>query len=76
MFASIDLLRARREGVPSHPGWWGFVFPLGAMALAIAAIGEAVDVTGILFVSSVVAAITIVVWAMVAVRTVRLLGAK
>lgn len=76
VFASIDLMRARREGVPFHPGWWGFVFPLGAMALAIAAIGTAVDVTGIVVASSLVAALTVVVWAMVAVRTVRLLVVK
>lgn len=76
VFAFIDLLRARREGVPFHPGWWGFVFPLGAMALSITAIGAAVDVTGILVVASIAATITVVVWAMVAVRTVRLLVVK
>lgn len=73
LFATIDLLRARREGIPFHPGWWGFVFPLAAMTLSMAAVGQVLTATPVLAVSLAGAIITFVVWAMVAVRTIRLL---
>lgn len=73
IFATIDLLRARREGIPFHPGWWGFVFPLAAMTLSAAAIGQVIASTAVLVVSSVGAVITITVWLLVTVRTIRLL---
>lgn len=72
VFATIDLLRARRDGIPFHPGWWGFVFPLAAMTLSMAAVGQVVESTPVLVVSMTGAVITIGVWLVVAVRTVRL----
>lgn len=72
-FATIDLLRARREGIPFHPGWWGFVFPLAAMTLSMAAVGQAVSASPVLVVASIGAVITVGVWALVAARTIRLL---
>lgn len=73
MFATIDLFRARREGIPFHPGWWGFVFPLAAMTLSLAAVGQVVASTPVVAVSAVGAVITVGVWLLVATRTVRLL---
>lgn len=73
VFASLDLLRARREGIPFHPGWWGFVFPLAAMSLSMAAVGQAVSSTPVITVSVIGAVITVVVWLLVATRTIRLL---
>lgn len=73
VFATIDLLRARREGVPFHPGWWGFVFPLAAMTLSMAAVAEVVDSNAVLVVSSLAAIITIAVWLLVVARTAGLL---
>lgn len=36
LFALVSLVRHRREGaLQFHPGWWGFTFPLGAMAVAL-----------------------------------------
>ena len=73
MFATIDLLRARREGIPFHPGWWGFVFPIAAMTLSMAAVGQVVSSTAVVVVSASGAVITIGVWLLVATRTIRLL---
>ncbi len=76
MFATIELRRIRAAGGPPvHPGWWGFVFPVGAMTLSIAAVGTA---TGIVLVQVVGAAATVVlasVWALVAFRTVPMVRA-
>ena len=74
LFAGLETVRLRRDGgVPFHPGSWGFVFPIAAMTLSITAVGEALDATAILLLGAVAAVILIAVWALVAVRTVRLL---
>ncbi|MBK9740579.1 MAG: hypothetical protein IPO93_13970 [Actinobacteria bacterium] len=73
LFATVELLRIRRSGeVPFHPGWWGYVFPIAAMTLSIAIIGEAVGSTAIEIVSAGAAVILLVVWGLVAVRTIGL----
>ncbi len=37
LFAGLALIRHRRAGtMVFHPGWWGFTFPLGAMAVSLA----------------------------------------
>lgn len=75
-FAGLELRRIRSAGGPPvHPGWWGFVFPIGAMTLSIAAVGAA---TGIVIVEALGAAATVVlasVWALVAARTVGMMRA-
>lgn len=76
MFATIDLIRARREGIPFHPGWWGFVFPLAAMTLSMAAVGQVVASTPVVAVSAAGAVITVGVWLLVATRTVRLVRSQ
>lgn len=73
LFAFIDLLRARREGVPFHPGWWGFVFPLAAMSLSMMAVAAVFDSVVVAVAGTVVAAVTAIVWVVVVVRTVRIL---
>lgn len=76
LFAGIDLVRARREGVPFHPGWWGFVFPLAAMSLSMMAVAAVFDTTVVAIAGTVLAIITAGVWALVAVRTVRIVVRK
>lgn len=75
-FAWLELRRIRSAGGPPvHPGWWGFVFPIGAMTLSLAAVGTT---TGIAIVQVLGAAATVVlvlVWALVAVRTMRMVRA-
>jgi len=76
VFAWLELRRIRSGGGPPvHPGWWGFVFPIGAMTLSLAAVGAT---TGIAIVQVLGAAATVVlvlVWALVTVRTMRMVRA-
>jgi C4-dicarboxylate transporter/malic acid transport protein len=75
-FAGLELQRLRREGgVPFHPGWWGYVFPIAAMTLSITAVGGAVGSTAIQVVAVVATIVLLLVWATVAVRTIRLVRA-
>ncbi len=70
LFAIGDLLRVRRSGgMPFHPGWWGFVFPIAAMQLSLVALGLAVD-SGVVLAAGVLAfVILLVVWMLIALRT-------
>jgi tellurite resistance protein TehA-like permease len=53
LFALIVFRGIRRTGaVPVQPGWWGLVFPIGALTLSIAVLGEwtsifAIEVLGV-----------------------------
>ncbi len=70
LFALGDLLRVRRAGgVPFHPGWWGFVFPIAAMQLSVAALGAVLGSSVIQAVGLLGFAILLLVWLLVAVRT-------
>ncbi|MFM7211618.1 MAG: C4-dicarboxylate ABC transporter, partial [Actinomycetota bacterium] len=70
LFAIGDLLRVRRSGgVPFHPGWWGFVFPIAALELSLIELGTQMDSAVIEGAGLVGFAILILVWAYVAVRT-------
>ncbi len=72
-FAGYELVRLRREGgVPFHPGWWGFVFPIAAMTMSLTGVGEALGSTFVEILGLVGAATLIAVWLMVAVRSLRL----
>jgi C4-dicarboxylate transporter/malic acid transport protein len=72
-FAGLELRRLRREGgVPFHPGWWGYVFPIAAMTLSITAVGGAVGSWGIQVVSVIATVVLLLVWGMVAIRTIGL----
>jgi tellurite resistance protein TehA-like permease len=70
LFAGYEQWRLMREaGVPVHPGWWGYVFPLAAMTLSITAVGTAMDTTPVQVAGAVAAVILLGVWLTVAVRT-------
>lgn len=70
LFALGDLLRVRRSGgVPFHPGWWGFVFPIAAMQLSLGALGVVLDSAVIQVAGLVGFVVLLLVWLLVAVRT-------
>lgn len=73
-FAGIELGRLRRAApVPVHPGWWGFVFPIAAMTLSIAAVGSATSVAVVEALGLLATAFLTVVWAYVTGKTFRML---
>lgn len=48
IFAGIDLRRAvRNGGIPFHLGWWGVVFPVVSMAIALNLLNEFFDSRGV-----------------------------
>ncbi len=70
LFALGDLLRVRRTGgLPFHPGWWGFVFPVAAMQLSISALGAALASEPVQIVGLVGLVVLILVWLVVGIRT-------
>lgn len=71
LFAGIDLLRARREGFTYHPGWWGFVFPLAAMALSITALSVAIDSRPVLLLGTLASLVVALVWVNVSARSLQ-----
>lgn len=76
VFAGLELRRIRAAGGPPvHPGWWGFVFPIGAMTLSIAAVGSATDIVSVQVLGAAATVILVLVWALVAARTVRMVRA-
>jgi C4-dicarboxylate transporter/malic acid transport protein len=71
-FALLDLVRMRRSGIhPAHPGWWGFVFPIGAMTLSITAVGSATGIRGIDAVGLAATGVLAAVWVGVVWSTAR-----
>lgn len=76
-FAWLDVRRMRRNGpLPIHPGWWGFVFPVGAMTLSMATVGQVAQSTVINVIGLAMTVILTALWLYVAARTVRLAGAS
>lgn len=73
LFAAVEHRRLRSDGIPFHPGWWGYVFPAAAMALSITAIGSATDLTAVTALGAIATAGLVLLWAVVAARTVGLL---
>lgn len=70
LFAIGDLIRVRRSGgLPFHPGWWGFVFPIAAMQLSLAALGAVLESTVIQVAGLLGFAVLILAWLIVAIRT-------
>lgn len=73
-FAVLELQRMRRtSGVPVHPGWWGFVFPIAAMTLSITAVGAATGSAVVQWVGALATVLLTMVWLLVASRTLRML---
>lgn len=74
LFAWVELRNIRANGGPPlHPGWWGFVFPIGAMTLSITAIGTATDIGWVKVVGAIATALLSLVWVLVAIRTTKFL---
>lgn len=70
LFAFGDLLRVRRSGgLAFHPGWWGFVFPVAAMQLSIAALGAVLGSTVVQAAGLMGFVVLLAVWLLVAIRT-------
>lgn len=73
VFAGLELRRIRSAGRPPvHPGWWGFVFPIGAMTLSIAAVGTATDTVIVQVLGAAATVVLASVWVLVALRTARM----
>ncbi len=73
LFAGLETIRLSRDGgVPFHPGWWAFVFPIAAMTLAVTAVGQELDVTGIIVAGTLGAVLLLAVWVVVGLRTIGL----
>jgi tellurite resistance protein TehA-like permease len=72
--AILELRRMRRAGgLPVHPGWWGFVFPVAAMTLSITAVATATDVTAMKVLGLLCTLVLAALWGYVVVRTARLI---
>lgn len=70
LFSLGDLIRARRNGgVPFHPGWWGFVFPIAAMQLSLAVLAAQLANDALQVAALVGLVVLLLVWLVVAVRT-------
>ena len=70
LFAFIELRRVRKSGgLPFHIGWWGFVFPIAGLALAIVIASEILEFTPLI--GLIASAIAVIVWLYVAIRTFR-----
>jgi tellurite resistance protein TehA-like permease len=70
LLALGDLVRVRRDGgVPFHPGWWGFVFPIAAMQLSLSLLGAQLANDAIQAAGLVGLAVLLAVWLTVATRT-------
>ncbi len=72
VFAALEMRRISTAGVtPANPGWWGFVFPVGAMALSLTTLGAATDIAAINIGGLIATAALFVVWARVTWATLR-----
>jgi C4-dicarboxylate transporter/malic acid transport protein len=72
-FAALEMRRMHRaDGVPVHPGWWGFVFPVAAMTLSIAAVGTATDIGLVKVIGLAATTLLTIVWAYVFAKTLRM----
>jgi len=76
-FAGLVMTRLLRTAqppgrLPVHPGWWGFVFPVAAMALSLTGLGEATGVGWLRALAVLASLILTAVWVTVAWRTAAL----
>jgi len=69
LFAWIDMRRATKNGgIPFHLGWWGVVFPVVSMAIAINLLDAILDAS--VFIALAATTIGILVWLFVASKTI------
>lgn len=71
-WSAFAWLQLRRAKPPLHPGWWGFVFPIAAMTLSWANVALLTGVVGLEVVGALATLGLLGLWALVALRTVRL----
>lgn len=64
-------LAQRPHRLPFNMGWWGFTFPLGVFILATNALGGQTKLLAFIIAGHVLTGIFVVLWSIVAVRTVR-----
>lgn len=70
LFATVRLTQVRRSGgLAFSPGWWGFVFPIGALVLSMSALADQMQSGPIDAVAFVGLLCFVVVWIVVAVRS-------
>lgn len=70
LFAMGRLIRVRRSGgLPFLPGWWGFVFPIGALALSFGALADQLASDPVDAASFLVFVCLVIAWVIVAVRS-------
>ncbi|MFM1967100.1 MAG: hypothetical protein RL134_2825 [Actinomycetota bacterium] len=70
LFATGRLMRVRRSGgLPFLPGWWGFVFPIGALALSFGALADQLASAPVDVASLLVFICLVIAWVIVAVRS-------
>lgn len=73
LFAATDLRRARRrEPVPFHPGWWGFVFPVATVTLSVMTVATATGSVVLEVFGAVLGVLLLALWMLVAWRSMRL----
>ncbi len=66
-FALIAFRGIRKTGTaPVQPGWWGLVFPIGALSLSIAVLGLSSSITAIEVLGAAGASLLFVCWIVVA----------
>ncbi len=76
LFAAWDLRRLRRLGpIPFQPGWFAFLFPPTALALAFIGAVQAFDAVHLVWLTVVVVAALFAFWAYVVIRSIPLLPA-
>ena len=63
--------RYLRAGIPFNLGWWGFTFPLGVYSLATLKLASTLNLTFFSIFGCVLVALLVVMWLIVANRTVR-----
>jgi len=67
LFSFIEFTRIHKTGsTPVQPGWWGMVFPIGTMTLAISVLGLATGITAIEVLGALGAAVLTLCWIYVA----------
>ena len=74
LFATVDLVRMRRtKRIPFQPGWWAFLFPPSAVVLSFMWLQDIFDITELTWLTVVLVAGLLVLWAVVLLRSIPLL---
>ena len=70
LYALIAFRGIRKTGTaPIQPGWWGLVFPIGALTLSTAVLGQTTNITAIEVFGAIGAIVLAACWAVVAIVT-------